>query len=229
VALAIAIPSSVTGANSFRIVFFSAAAGLVAFVIAIAVFHSGLAMPMGAPDWSFSGSAVTNLTVAGTLLSGVLLSTAVPDNPHYLGKQGYIVLSLLFTVVAGLAPVFYNFCSTPTGPDPANLQSLEFEGSVWLFLLSAALTIWAVLGQLATMSVMFQEFAAHRTISRQSAWAEWAVAGGVGVSILVYCYRCADYYVNGHPARLPAALKAGLSANVMESMTSRGAPRWTAL
>jgi hypothetical protein len=223
------IPSSVSATNSWWIVLLTAAAALIAFVIAVLKFRkSDLTKQMGPSEWSFSASAATNLTVFGTLLTGVLLSTAVPDYPHYLTKQAYFILSLLFGIVVSLAPIFYNFCCRPTGPDPTNPQSLQFAGPVWLFLLSGGLTVWGVFGQLTTMSVMFQEFAIRKTISELNAWGEWVVAGSVGVSILFYCYRCANYYVNDHPARLPAAEKAELGPNMLASMTSGGAPRWTA-
>jgi hypothetical protein len=226
------IPSSAAARSSCWITIPTAAAALVAFVIAIVNFRSDLTKPMGPSEWSFSGSAATNLGVAGTLLTGVLVSSAVPDYPHYLTKQGYFVLSLLFGIVVTFAPILYNFCCKPTGPDPTNPQSPEFAGSVRLFLLSGALTIWGVFGQLATMSVMFQEFAIRKTISELSAWGEWIVAGSIGVSILSYCYRCANYYVKDHPARLSAPerdkLGPNMQASVQASMTSNGAPRWTA-
>lgn len=222
------IPSSASATDSCWIVLLTAAAALVAFVIAVLKFRSDLPQSMGPSEWSFSASAATNLTVAGTLLTGVLVSSAVPDSPHYLTKQGYFVLSLLFSIVVSLAPILYNFCCRPTGPDPTSPQSLQFTGSVWLFLLSGALTVWGVFGQVTTMSLMFQEFAIRKTISELSAWAEWAVAGSVGVSILFYCYHCANYYVNSHPARLSAAEKAALGPHMLASVTSDGAPRWTA-
>jgi hypothetical protein len=183
---------------------------------------------MGPSEWSFSASAATNFTIAGALLTSVLASSAVPDYPRYLTKPGYLALSLLFGVAVGLAPALYNFCCKPTGPDPANPQSVEFEGSVGLFLLSVALTLWGVFGQLATMSVMFQEFVARKIISPQSVWVEWAIAVGVAVSIVVYSYRSAHYYVCDHPARQAASVREGFSTEMLRSLTSHGAPRWTA-
>lgn len=221
------IPSRASARNASWIVLLSAVAALVVFVIAVLVFWGGLTKPMGASEWSFSASAATNLTVAGTLLTGVLASSAVPEYPHYLTKQGYWVLSLLFGILASLAPVLYNFCCKPTQPDSANPQSLDFQGSVWLFLLSAVVTVWAVFGQLATLSVMFREFAKRQVISDGSAWGECVVAVGVGVSLLVYCFRCARYYIKEHPARQPAE-EAVISARDLAEVTRRAVPRWTA-
>jgi len=225
---AFVIPSRTSASNSGLIVLITAAIAVVVCVAAIVTYRKHLAKPMGPSEWSFSASTATNLTVAGTLLTGVLVSSAVPDYPHYLTKQGYFVLSLFFGALASLAPIFYNFWCRPTGPDPANPQSLEFEGSVRLFLLSGGLTVWGVLGQLATMGVMFQEFALRKYISELSAWGEWLVAGSVGLAILFYCCRCVNYYVGRHPSRLPVAKKAELGPGMLASMTSKGAPRWTA-
>lgn len=228
VALAFSIPSRASGSNSWLIVLITALAAMVGFAAVAVTFRKDLAKPMGPSEWSFSASAATNVTVAGTLLTTVLVSSAVPDNPHYLTKQGYFVLSSLFGAVVMLAPIFYNFCCRPTGPDPTNPQLLEFEGSIWLFLLSGGLTVWGVLGQLTTMSVMFQEFATRKYISELSVWSEWLVALSIGFSILFYCYRCVSYYVRIHPSRLPVAQRAQLAPQMSASMTSNGAPRWTA-
>jgi hypothetical protein len=229
VAQTFVIPSRASASVSSRVVLISAVAALIALLIAVAAFRKGLKKPMGASEWSFSASAATNLTVTGTLLTGVLVSSAVPDYPHYITKQGYWVLSLLFGILASLAPVLYNFCCKPTQPDSANPQSLDFQGSVWLFLLSAAITVWAVSGQLATLTVMFREFALRKAISGGSAWAECAMAVAVAASLLFYCFRCAKYYIEDHPARRwQPAEREGIRAERPAEVPWRAAPRWTA-
>jgi hypothetical protein len=218
------IPSQASVANSGRIVSFSGVLALLAFLVATVVFRAGLSKPMGASEWSFSASSATNLAVAGTLLTGVLASTVFPDYPHYLTKQGYWVLSLFFGILAGLAPVLYGFSTRPVGPNSTDPQALDFQGSVLTFLLSAALTVWAVLGQLATLSVLLNEFAISRSIAPASVSGEILLAVSVAIALIVYCYRAAKFYIEEHPARQvePAAAAQNETAKVLR------APNWTA-
>jgi hypothetical protein len=221
------IPAQSSPSNSRYIVLISAAAAALVFLIAILAFRKSVGDPMGVSEWSFSGSAVTNLTVAGALLTGLLASAAFPDYPHYLTKQGYLVLGLLFGVLASLAPVLYDFQCEPTGIDPTNPKQLDFQGSVWSFLVSAAITVWAVFGQLATLSIMFQEFAMRKLISHSSALSELVVATCAGASLLDYCYRCAKYYIEDHPSRSPST-QTELGAEEAPLLTGQAGPRWTA-
>jgi hypothetical protein len=80
-------------------------------------FRHKLMAPMGASQWSFSSSAATNLTFVGSLLGMALVSSSIPDFPRQMSKQSFVILSLLFAVLAGLAPVLYNFCCKPVGPN----------------------------------------------------------------------------------------------------------------
>lgn len=182
---------------------------------------------MGASQWSFSSSAATNLTIAGSLLGSVLASSALPDFPHYMTKQSYIVLSLLFAVLVALSPVLYNFFCTPVGPDPANSQLLVFQGWVWLFFVADALTIWAVSGQLSTLSLLFTEFVARQHVSKVAAAIAWIVTGAVDISLFVYCIRTARYYVK-EPAKKARVAVEGVEA-LGEVEASSLPPRWTAL
>jgi len=162
---------------------------------------------MGASQWSFSSSTATNITFLGTILGTALASSALPDYLHYKTKQGYIVTSLLFSVVAGIAPVLYNFCCKPFGASSTDPQQPDLRGNVFLFLLADSLTIWAATGQLMTLSFMFAEFVPRSLVP---AIAEY-LAGGIAIvsscALMVFCLRIAKFYAKDHPARAGIAAK----------------------
>lgn len=217
--IVITLPDS--AAQAYQIIIWNALAGALFLVGCLVVFRAHLGEAMGPSQWSFSSSTATNLTVVGSVLGTVLSSTVLPDYPHYMTKQSYIVLSLLFGVLVALAPLLYNFCCKPTKPDPTNTSLVLLEGTVWLFLLADAITIWAVFGQLSTLGSLFYEFAARRLISNASAYCTWIVAGGVAFSLIVFCFRIAQFYAEHHPVR--TTLRAALVAGTTEP------PRWSAL
>ncbi len=206
-----------SASHAWCAVFATALLATIFLAICLVCFRRKLSLPMGASQWSFSSSAATNLTVVGSLLGTALASSALPDYPHYMTKQTYIVLGVLFGVLAALSPVLYNFFCKPFRQNPTNQDLIDFQGWVWLFLASGALTIWAVAGQLATLSLLFNEFAARQHIPEASVWVVWGVAGAIIVSLFFYCGRTALFYVASHPARTLVAGKVQLP------------PRWTAL
>ena len=193
-------------------------------------FRHELMAPMGASQWSFSSSAATNLTFVGSLLGMVLVSSSIPDFPRQMSKQSFVILSVLFAVLAGLAPLLYNFCCKPVGTNSTNSQLVDFEGWVWLFLLADGLTIWAVCGQLGTLGLLFNEFAMRQLISNVTAVCAWLLAVAVGIALLIYCFRTARFYVEEHPARTAAAaLKKKEEETAARPTTRIPAPRWTVL
>jgi hypothetical protein len=183
---------------------------------------------MGPSQWSFSSSTATNLTVFGSLLGTALACSALPDYPHFITKQGYVVLSLLFATLAALSPILYNFLCRPTKPNPQSPQLLDFEGTVFLFLLSDSITIWAVLGQMACLCLLLYEFAARRLVEGWSIWSIVVVAGVVAISLCSYCYRVARYYIQKHPFRTQQP-PSTINASIAPLEVDRTAPRWFAL
>ncbi len=221
----VSVLASASHASTAMFVTALAASGFLAFCLSL--FWRSLNTPMGASQWSFSSSTATNLTLVGSLLGAVLTSTALPDYPHYMTKQSYIVLSLLFAVLAGLAPTLYNLCCKPTVA-PDNPQIVNFEGTVFLFLAADAITIWAALGQLTCLSLLFAEFAARKFVSTLSVWSALPVALAVAVALLTYSFRVVRFYVEEYPARTQEAPK---EAQVPEAALAptKSAPRWAAL
>jgi hypothetical protein len=214
--------------NASRIILFSAFLSILFFAVALSRFWKHRTEPMGASQWSFSSSAATNITFLGTVLGTVIASSALPDYPHYMTKQGYIVASLLFSIMAGLAPILYNFLCEPSGDGATDPQQLNLRGSVLLFLLADTLTIWAALGQLATIALLFAEFAARLLVPIIAQYLAWTIGGAVGCSLVVFCFRIAGYYAKEHPIRTAATDSTVKRLDATTSVHTQP-PRWNVL
>jgi hypothetical protein len=108
-------------------------------------------------SWSFSDNWVTNISTVGGVLATVLaaggfLESVIPgvDTDRLVG------LSLLFSAVIVLAPVLYSICTVwgweavegdPTGAK----KTLVSQGTVRGVVAAAFVTIFGVVGQLATL------------------------------------------------------------------------------
>ena len=224
----IVLTSTQSASHAGEMILATALIGGVFLLACLWRFKRKLLQPMGASQWTFSSSVATNITFVGSLLGMALASSALPDFPHHMTKQSFIVLGLMFAVLAGLSPILYNFCCKPVGPNSTNPTLLDFEGWVWLFLVADALTIWAVCGQFATLGLLFNEFVVRQIISSVSAVCAWFIGVAVGVALLVYCYRTARFYVEEHPAREVEELRKG-EEFAPAAAKRKPAPRWTAL
>jgi hypothetical protein len=180
----VVVPSTESTYNAEQVILTTGLIGGVFLIACLWKFKGKLTRPMGSSQWTFSSSAATNLAVVGSLLGVVLVSSSIPDFPHQMSKQSFIVVGLTFAVLAGLSPILYNFLCKPIGPNSTNPQILDFEGWVWLFLVADALTIWAACGQLATLMLLFNEFAIRQFISKLSVVCAWSVAIAVAMALL---------------------------------------------
>src|ERR1700719_4964866 len=69
---------------------------------------------MGPPNWNFTQSWASNVTVAAGLLTiSTLPSLTTPaKQPVVLSTAGYTGLSVMFTLLAAIAPMVFNFSRT---------------------------------------------------------------------------------------------------------------------
>lgn len=105
------------------------------------------------PQWEFSKSWASNLTVVGAVLGTVLSAKVLPKRTVVVTPDGYTALSLLFGILVVIAPFLYTAFRkgkrTPTGP--------EYEGRNGVFLVASAVTIWAVCGEIGTIGLVLYE------------------------------------------------------------------------
>jgi hypothetical protein len=131
-------------------------------LIALWCLRRSLDKPMGGPQWGFGTSFATNFTVGTGLLSLVLGGSVITDALHYLTKFHYVLLSLLFAAFLLIAPALFSFFSRqqkfPSSSGPAVMAP---AGWVWLYIVTSALMVGAVVGQLITVGLAISE-AEHR-------------------------------------------------------------------
>jgi hypothetical protein len=100
---------------------------------------------MGKGQWDFSKSWATNITIFGALVCTIIAQDT--DN-----KLVYASLSVFFGVLVVVSPLVYNAASQPRiKHSTTGNEEIQYLSPIWAFLISAALTLWAVLGQLAVV------------------------------------------------------------------------------
>ncbi|SRR5581483_510260 len=103
--------------------------------------------PMGKPTWDFTKNWATNITAIGAIFAAILAIKLTSANP----PGQILVLSALAALLVLIGPLVYNSLSQPVGIPRNDPQAWQLQGSVWLFLVSAYLTLWGVLVQLAAL------------------------------------------------------------------------------
>ncbi len=195
----------------------SLALAAVLVVAARATSGPGPANGIDFPQWDFSKSWASNLTVVGAILGTVLSGKVLPARTVVITPDGYTALSLLFGILVVLAPFLYTAFRkgrpTPTGP--------EFAGRNVGFLVASAVTIWAVCGQIATIGLVLYE-AQHAKALALGAVIPMLAA--LGVALVLTC----AYSVQSIRLVLDSgAPGAGIEA---ESLRAEAQPaRWTLL
>ena len=106
---------------------------------------------MGTPTWSFTTSWATTLTTVGAVL-GTILTSVQTENQQTFQKEGVLGLSLFFGLVVLIAPVLYSAISVHKRIIDQGKETPEYQGFVWMFNIICCLTLWAVYGQLVTVT-----------------------------------------------------------------------------
>lgn len=153
------------------------------------------------PAWTAKDSWVTNIAGVGAVLGTVLSNTALNAN-FKTAAPGLTLLYVVFGGVAAGAPVVYGAT--------AKLQSQginDMTGSVWGFLLAGAASLFAVLGEIATLGLLVTSV--PDSVQTQRAVIIALCAGALAV--LVYSVRSLTYFATlpaPRPTPPPAALPA---------------------
>jgi hypothetical protein len=121
---------------------------------------------MGPTTYDVSASWASTITVIGAILGTILgTSNVVPPQTHYLGHSTYPALTLIFGVLAVLAPFVYRATSIPVQvTDRFGLVDTQHQGFVASFLAATLLTVWAVVGEVVTILLLFGEVQESRGV-----------------------------------------------------------------
>jgi len=117
-----------------------------------------LKKPVGPATFSFNDSWASTLTAVGAIL-GTTLSTGDVFSTDF-DKATFAGLNLLFGTLIVVAPFFYTAVSKGTVIDDGSTTGAKktvYQGYVVAFLVSAAITLWAVLGELVTLHFLLKE------------------------------------------------------------------------
>ena len=106
------------------------------------------------PKWSFDSWA-TILTAVGALLTTVVAEVTLPEIPEEISKDDLVALSLAFAAMLVIGP--FAFYATRPASEPASDQESGFAGFNVMLLFACCLTCGAVIGQLATLTLLVWE------------------------------------------------------------------------
>jgi hypothetical protein len=171
----------------------SALVAIATFAAARKLERVSASYKLGSPAWDFAKSWTSTTTLASAVISTALTLSALPDLTRYASKSGYAALAMLISFVVIVAPfVFVAFRTGEIERDPATgQQTVFYQGSLWLFLLSGAMTLFASLAQVVVLFLLLSEIFLQNDQPFSSDGTPWlALMGGVpAVALLVALCR----------------------------------------
>ena len=105
---------------------------------------------VGPPAWHLTESWGTNVAVFGVLF-GTFFSTKIVPDPKLVLDPGYPLLSVLFALLALVAPIVFVAMSNVKQVKKAGAPEIQAQGTATGFYIAMVFTLWAALGQLATL------------------------------------------------------------------------------
>jgi uncharacterized membrane protein YciS (DUF1049 family) len=151
---------------------------------------------LGPPSWDFAKSWTSNTTLVGAIISTALTLSALPELTKYASKSGYSTLALLNSLAVIIAPfVFIAFRRGKIGKEDAVL----YQGCLWAFLLSCAITLFAALAQLVVLFLLLAEVLQEWSFSES-----WSLNAG---SILTFVLGAALCWYVGNSMYLTIKLQ----------------------
>ena len=138
---------------------------------------AALGRNVGDKSYDFSKSQASNITVFGAIVGTVLSSKILTSITPVIATQSeYTALSLLFGILVVVGPLIV-----------AALKDESPGGGVtaWAFLLATAVTLWSVIGQIATIGLVFYEAEHGKTLNLGAVIPVWCVLGlALGLVVL---------------------------------------------
>lgn len=113
---------------------------------------------LGPPNWDFSNSWGSTFAAVGALL-GTVLSAGILSNPRLMSSNSYAGCNLFFGGLVIIAPFVFAATRSVDPTQPASDGSgVAYDGTAWFFLISSAVTLWAVIGELWVVMLLSWEF-----------------------------------------------------------------------
>jgi hypothetical protein len=163
----------------------AAAIALVAYSWATDDSGAGHNDRLGPANWDFSASFASTLTVFGSLL-GTILSANVLPSTTLVPASTYTGLNLMFGVIVIVGPLIYTATQTTVQVHRGSpLAEPQYQGTVWGFLVATALTLWAVIGELATIGLVLNEIRRGGSLPAAALWVMVVLLAVSAVFLLV--------------------------------------------
>jgi cytochrome c oxidase subunit IV len=120
----------------------------------------------------------------------VLSAGVLPGDTQSLSKPAYAALNLFFGMLILISGFVYTATRRPkeTTTQTGGRQ-VQYQGYVWSFLLASFATLWAVLGELATLSFLLTEIGLQGFLSGGSLHIFQGALLLAGLLALVYAWR----------------------------------------
>jgi len=167
----------------------------VAFIVVRAIVLDrtrsfSLSNRMGPGSWDPSKSWASNLTVLAATLGAIVAATGLlPTATSQISNVAYAGLDIFFAVLVAVAPLAFNaFRVAQPRHNDHGVKEVQFEGFVGLFLVTAALTLWASIGQLTAILALLQDIKANGSLSDMTVGAFDAIIVATMLVVLVYAW-----------------------------------------
>jgi hypothetical protein len=150
--------------------------------------HVAATSPVGPPKLDFAKSWGTNVAVFGVLF-GTFFGARIVPTPKYVPDPGYALMSVLFALLALIAPVVFVVLSGPTAERDSTSRD-PHNGTAQGFFFAMALTLWAALGQLATLGALTAEVISTNKVPDVTA-VLLLVLLAAAIGVVTYAWRTA--------------------------------------
>lgn len=155
-------------------------------IASLTVLRKDLKQLMGIPTWDFSRSWASNISVVGGLVTLSALGFLPADFPTQISRPAYAVLLFVFPLLAGLAPLVYNFSRRVSRDTTTTPPTVVSQGKAYLFIIASIFTMWAAIGQLAVQASIIEELRLGNLLPGPFARLIEIVFGLVALGLLKY-------------------------------------------
>jgi hypothetical protein len=141
----------------------------------------------GTAELDFSKSFASTLTAVGALLGTIIAAGVLPEETVKLSRGGFVGLNLTFGVAIVIAAaVAGSFLSSEAVKNKEGQDEWKVEGFVLPFVLSALITLWAVLGELFAIWLLIGELGSGEGFTSLGVTMLRVLLIGGGLALLPY-------------------------------------------
>jgi hypothetical protein len=163
------------------------ASAVVAAAVPTVILFRKLRQPMGPPSWSFTTSCASNITlVGGVLVFAAAIALIKPEDPRpLLMHDRCVVFSILFPLIAGIAPLVYNRVARLGNANPG----IRVQGWVGTFIFASMFTMWGSLGHLLLQIFLVRDISLVAKIGQAPSCVLGTMLALLWIGLIFYAVR----------------------------------------